>query len=269
MKNTRKQNKAFTLIELLVVIAVFAILAALLLPAFASAKPQARRISCSNNLKQVGLSFRSWAIDHDGRMPMQVSQMQGGDSEDIGIRVCAATQLASRGVSKMFLTLSNQLSTPKVLYCPAEYETTARVAATSFRGLTVVYGIPYMNDLNVSYFIGVDASETSPRMFLSGDHNLGGNADPPTVAFLAAPSVGTPFVGLGTNFTANMGPAFMDNMHAKQGNIGLADGSVEYFSRSNLQNALKNSGDMGHAGPPNANQATGSTGKGCNRIQLP
>ena len=270
MKNTRKQNKAFTLIELLVVIAVFAILAALLLPAFASAKPQARRISCSNNLKQVGLSFRSWAIDHDGRMPMQVSQMQGGDSEDIGIRVCAATQLASRGVSKMFLVLSNQLSTPKALYCPAEYENTARQAATSFRGVTAAHTIPYMNDLNVSYFIGVDADETFPRMLLTGDHNLGGNANPPTTAFLAAPSVGTPFVALGTNFANTAtGPAWMDNQHSKQGNVGLADGSVEYFSRTNLQNALKSSGDKGHAGPPNAVQAMGSTGTGMNRIQLP
>ena len=269
MKKTRKQNRAFTLIELLVVIAVIAILAALLLPAFASARPQARRISCSNNLKQVGLSFRTWALDHDGRMPMQVSQFQGGDFEDIGIRVAAATQLASRGVSKMFLVLSNQLSTPKVRYCPAEYESTARQAATSFRGLTVAYAIPYLNDLNVSYFIGVDASETRPRMFLSGDHNLGGNADPPTVAFLAAPSVGTPFVGLGTNFTTNMGPAFMDNMHAKQGNVGMADGSVDYFSRSDLQNALKSSGDRSRFGPPNAVQAAGSTGAGLNRIQLP
>ena len=270
MKKTRKQNRAFTLIELLVVIAVIAILAALLLPAFASARPQARRISCSNNLKQVGLSFRTWALDHDGRMPMQVSQFQGGDFEDIGIRVAAATQLASRGVSKMFLVLSNQLSTPKVRYCPAEYESTARQAATSFRGLTVAYAIPYLNDLNVSYFIGVDASETRPRMFLSGDHNLGGNADPPTVAFLAAPSVGTPFVALGTNFiNTAAGPAWMDNQHSKQGNIGLADGSVECFSRSNLQNALKSSDDTGHAGPPNAVQATGSTGAGRNRIQLP
>ena len=100
-----------------------------------------------------------------------------------------------------------------------------RQAATSFSGVAAApASVPYTNDLNVSYFIGVDAQETYPRMLLTGDHNLGGNANPPTTPYLAAPSTGTPFVYLGTNFIANSGPAFMNNMHAQQGNVGMADG---------------------------------------------
>jgi prepilin-type N-terminal cleavage/methylation domain-containing protein/prepilin-type processing-associated H-X9-DG protein len=65
-RTTGAARRGFTLIELLVVIAIIAILIALLLPAVQQAREAARRSSCKNNLKQIGLAFHNYHEAHNG-----------------------------------------------------------------------------------------------------------------------------------------------------------------------------------------------------------
>jgi prepilin-type N-terminal cleavage/methylation domain-containing protein/prepilin-type processing-associated H-X9-DG protein len=113
---THGARQGFTLIELLVVIAIIAILASLLLPALAKAKESAKRITCVNDLRQLGMSVVMYADEHEGYYPKR-----GGAWEaDIPAAKTALAKQAGGNSNYWPLQLQPYYVETKVLYCPSD-----------------------------------------------------------------------------------------------------------------------------------------------------
>ena len=217
-----RRNHALTLVEVLVVIVVLVILLLLGFPEgfFGHRLRKSQQISCSNNLKQIGLAYRIWSGDNNDKYPTGISVTLGGSME----------MVATGNVTQTFLVMSNELSTPLLLNCSWDM---AHIQTRSFAGLA---------SSNISYFVGVDATnDMNPQMIISGDDNF--------------EISGAPVKSGLVQFTTNSNVAWTSGRHVPYkehfwtstrgiflGNIGLADGSVQQVTTHGLQVMLQKTG---------------------------
>lgn len=200
MNTHRKSTLAFTLIELIVVLGVIVLLVGVLIPNVMKARQKAQRITCVSHLKLIGLSFRLWSGDSEAYFPMARSTNNQGTLE------------VANEVWRTFQVMSNELSTPLILACPSD----SRAPAADFSSLA---------NSNISYFIGLDAQETMPELLLAGDRHLG---------------TGRPTQNKILTIQTNDTLAWVGSTHDGQGNVALADGSVQQFTNEKLHQAVTN-----------------------------
>jgi hypothetical protein len=202
----------------LVIVAVLMLLASLILPKLASRGDYALGFSCLNNLKQIGLAFRIWQGDNNEKFPMSVSVTNGGTMELVG----------SGTVWRHFQVMSNEISTPKILLCPNDVERQKNLAVIWGSSSEIPPYVGFAGNTNTSYFVGVDAMDANPTMFLAGDRNL-------TVKNVALKP------GL-HSLSTNELMGWTKEMHVNYGNVLLADASVQQFNAIDLRKALENTG---------------------------
>lgn len=183
---SRRDERALTAMEVLLILVSLFILVATLTASLNA--PRIRKdVSCVNHLRQIGQGFRVWEGDHQDKFPMAFSD---------------TNRPASQSAEAIFQTLSNQLSSPRLLVCPTDK---SRHPARDFT--------TPLTANNLSYFVNLDASESNPQDILIGDDNF-------EVRGVRVKS------GL-FNISSNTPVAWSVDRHRFRGNIGMADGSVQ------------------------------------------
>jgi competence protein ComGC len=198
---------AFTLIELMMIVVGLAVLVLLCISGLPRARHRARLNQCEKNLKQIGLAFRISSLDSNDSYAFGRPAASGGSLEAI----------ATGETFRHFQVMSNDLQDCRILVCPLD----DRKRATNF-------GHDFSNT-NLSYFVGIDANDTNPNMFLSGDRNL-------TNGLVLTNNI--------MILTTNRAFGWTSAMHDRCGNILFSDGSMQHLNNSQLEKALAGTGSV-------------------------
>lgn len=216
-----------------------AILAAMVLPADGG-KWRARQAICARNLRSVDNSFVAWSDRHQGKLPMQTPQKDGGTQEEIenGSAVIHFQILTNSGLEFSYRDIVTRSENGKSfngvncytnhgieirnLICPSDVE-----RRKAFYSVT---NISELADTNISYFVGLDSSLKNSKTILAGDRNLQIDNRP------AKPGLLTINANSSVSWTTDL--HFSKSASHSGGNILFADGHVEFLKPTALDSAF-------------------------------
>jgi prepilin-type processing-associated H-X9-DG protein len=211
-----RHQAAFSKLDLLVMVLAVVGIGLVVLPQIIRTSPRGSQSNCANHLRQIGLAFRLWAGDNNDQFPFQISVTNGG-----------AMELAAQGSAyAVFLVMSNELNTPKLVLCPRD-PNPDRNLATTFNAPAGPGATLLTPSNNISYFVGLDAVDSAPKTILAGDDHF---------------NIGKLKPHPGLLLPTNSAVAWRNERHPNRGIVAFADGSVHDLDTPSFRAALIQTG---------------------------
>lgn len=225
LRRELNRSAGFTRVELLAVLLAIAVLAILAFPILAATPANSHRAQCFNNLRQVGHAVRQWSGDRFEEPPWLTSVTNGGTRPDTGMRAGAAWT--------EYLSLSNELVTPRILACPGD--AMVKVASEWSVGPHALVNAGFRQQA-ISYVLGLHANYIRPRAVIAADLNM--DFDPGSVGCGPAAVNNASSITLTVGIPSSARVKWTNGPHSSAGHLLLVDGSVTFVDSENLREVL-------------------------------